>query len=137
MLLTAHFLLVTMEAIMTIAPTLQEYLDQNITYEVIPHEPTMSSMRTAEVCHISGDNTEFCLLATRGAPMRLAMDVNQLIVTPVGEHSAKPEESRERIERLYAGTTLSCSPAIRQRAGLPGAMRLTERSSQNRTNGLL
>ena len=55
MLLTAHVLLVTMEAITTIAPTLQKYLDQNITYEVIPHEPTMSSMRTAEVCHISGD----------------------------------------------------------------------------------
>jgi Ala-tRNA(Pro) deacylase len=40
---------------MAIAPTLQKYLDQNVTYRVIPHEPTMSSMRTAEICHISGD----------------------------------------------------------------------------------
>jgi len=40
---------------MAIAPTLQKYLDQNVTYDAIPHEPTLSSMRTAEACHISGD----------------------------------------------------------------------------------
>jgi Ala-tRNA(Pro) deacylase len=40
---------------MAISRTLQHYLDQNVTYEVISHEPTASSMRTAEVCHISGD----------------------------------------------------------------------------------
>src|SRR5262245_2462695 len=41
--------------IMTIAPTFQRYLDQKVTYGVIPHEPTMSSMRTAQICQISGD----------------------------------------------------------------------------------
>lgn len=41
---------------MSIAPTLQRYLAaENIQYEEIPHEPTMSSTRTAEACHISGD----------------------------------------------------------------------------------
>ena len=40
---------------MAIAPTLQKYLDQNVTYDVIPHQPTLSSTRTAEACHISGD----------------------------------------------------------------------------------
>lgn len=40
---------------MTIAPTLQKYLDQNVRYDVMMHEPTMSSLRTAEACHISGD----------------------------------------------------------------------------------
>jgi Ala-tRNA(Pro) deacylase len=40
---------------MTIAPTLQTYLDRNVTYDLIPHEPAMTSMRTAQVCHISGD----------------------------------------------------------------------------------
>lgn len=40
---------------MAMSPTLQRYLDQNATYEVLTHEPTMSSMRTAEVCHIPGD----------------------------------------------------------------------------------
>ena len=40
---------------MPIAPTLLRYLDQNTTYEMLLHEPTVSSMRTAEACHISGD----------------------------------------------------------------------------------
>ena len=41
--------------IMAIAQALQRYLDQNVTYGVIPHEPTMSSMRTAQICQISSD----------------------------------------------------------------------------------
>jgi N6-adenosine-specific RNA methylase IME4 len=41
-------------------------------------------------------NTEFCLVATKGSPKRMAEDVRQLIVTPVLEHSAKPEEARKR-----------------------------------------
>jgi Ala-tRNA(Pro) deacylase len=40
---------------MAIAPTFQKYLDQHVTYDVIAHEPTMSSMRTAQACHIPGD----------------------------------------------------------------------------------
>ena len=41
---------------MSIAPTLQKYLAaENIQYEVIPHEFSMTSTRTAEACHISGD----------------------------------------------------------------------------------
>ena len=51
-------------------------------------------------------NPEFCLLATRGSPRRLAMDVHQIIVAPVGEHSSKPGEARARIERLLAGPYL-------------------------------
>jgi hypothetical protein len=39
---------------MSIAPTLQRYLTaENIQYDVIPHDPTMSSARTAEACRIS------------------------------------------------------------------------------------
>jgi Ala-tRNA(Pro) deacylase len=40
---------------MSIAPTLQKYLDSNVVYEVIPHEPTPTSARTAQACHVSGD----------------------------------------------------------------------------------
>ncbi len=40
---------------MSMAPTLARYLDQTVTYDTLFHEPTMSSMRTAEACHISGD----------------------------------------------------------------------------------
>jgi N6-adenosine-specific RNA methylase IME4 len=51
-------------------------------------------------------NIEFCLLGLRGTPTRLTKDVHQVILSPVGEHSVKPEEVRERIERLYPGPNL-------------------------------
>lgn len=51
-------------------------------------------------------NTEFCLLATKGSPTRLAADVQQVVLAPVGEHSAKPQEVRRRIERLFPGPYL-------------------------------
>jgi Ala-tRNA(Pro) deacylase len=40
---------------MAIAPTFQRYLDQKVIYDVIPHEPTMSSMFTAQACHVPGN----------------------------------------------------------------------------------
>lgn len=51
-------------------------------------------------------NPETCLLATRGNPKRLNADVRQLMVSPVMEHSRKPDEIHERIERLVAGPYL-------------------------------
>ena len=51
-------------------------------------------------------NTEPCLLATKGSPPRLAADVSQLVIAPVGRHSAKPAEVHDRIERLVAGPYL-------------------------------
>lgn len=61
-------------------------------------------------------NAELCLLATRGAPQRLAMDVHQVIMSPVAEHSAKPDEARGRIQRLLAGPYLE----LFARAPAPG-----------------
>lgn len=51
-------------------------------------------------------NSEFCLLATRGAPQRLAADVRQGIIEPRREHSRKPDCVPGRIERLVAGPYL-------------------------------
>ena len=45
-------------------------------------------------------NAELCLLATRGQPQRRANNVHQIIISPVEEHSKKPEEARRRIEAL-------------------------------------
>ena len=44
-------------------------------------------------------NSEVCLLATKGSPLRLATDVHQIVMAPVGEHSAKPEEARQASKR--------------------------------------
>ena len=51
-------------------------------------------------------NTEFALLATKGAPKRLVTDVHEVVQAAVGEHSEKPEEVRRRIERLVEGPYL-------------------------------
>jgi len=41
---------------MAIAPTFQKYLTtKNVAYDVVAHEPTKSSMRTAEACRVPGD----------------------------------------------------------------------------------
>ncbi|MFR8873652.1 MAG: MT-A70 family methyltransferase [Oscillospiraceae bacterium] len=45
-------------------------------------------------------NAEVCLLATRGHPKRQAANVHQFIISPVEEHSKKPDEARERILTL-------------------------------------
>lgn len=47
--------------------------------------------------------TETCLLFTRGKPKRISAGVDELIEAPRREHSRKPDEQYERIERLVAG----------------------------------
>lgn len=51
-------------------------------------------------------NVEQCLLATRGKPKRKAKDVRRLVIAPRREHSRKPEEVYQRIERLLSGPYL-------------------------------
>ena len=58
---------------MSIALTLQRYLDQNVTYEAIQHEPTVSSTRTAEACHISGDRMAKGIVLRRDGGYLLAV----------------------------------------------------------------
>lgn len=60
-------------------------------------------------------NAEYCLLATKGSPKRAAADVGQVLVAPVARHSAKPNEFRKRIERLF-GDVPRLEMFARQRA---------------------
>lgn len=47
-------------------------------------------------------NNEICLLATKGKPLkRISRAVQQLVVTPIEEHSKKPSVIRERIVNLF------------------------------------
>ena len=47
-------------------------------------------------------NTELCLLATKGKPLRrVSRSVHQVVESPVREHSRKPDEVRGRIIRLF------------------------------------
>ena len=70
---------------MTIAPTLQKYLAaENIQYEVIPHEFSMTSTRTAEACHIPGDRLAKGIVLRRDGEYMLA-------VLPASHHLRLPE----------------------------------------------
>jgi N6-adenosine-specific RNA methylase IME4 len=51
-------------------------------------------------------NSELCLLASKGSPKRRNKDVHQVIISPVQQHSRKPEETRTRIESLVDGPYL-------------------------------
>jgi Ala-tRNA(Pro) deacylase len=58
---------------MSIAPTLQKYLDQKVRYEVLTHEPTMSSTRTAQACRISGNRLAKGIVLRRNGGYMLAV----------------------------------------------------------------
>lgn len=46
-------------------------------------------------------NAELCLLAVKGRPKRLDAGVHSVIEAPVGRHSQKPAEARDRIVKLF------------------------------------
>jgi Ala-tRNA(Pro) deacylase len=101
---------------MAIAPTLQRHLDQNVTYDVIAHEPTMSSARTAQTCHISGD------LLAKGIVLR--HDSGYLLAVIPATHHIRFTELRMRlgdnvelanedeIARLFKDCARGAVPAI-------------------------
>jgi len=45
-------------------------------------------------------NAELCLLGTRGKPQRESAGVHSVIMSPIGAHSEKPQEARDRIIQL-------------------------------------
>ena len=45
-------------------------------------------------------NAEICLLATKGHPKRQSAGIHQLVISPVEQHSKKPDEVREKIAAL-------------------------------------
>lgn len=45
-------------------------------------------------------NTEPCLLAVKGKPHRVDANISQLIISPLRQHSRKPDETRDRITAL-------------------------------------
>lgn len=51
-------------------------------------------------------NAEFCLLARRGNARREAKNVREIILSPVREHSRKPDEAYDRVQRYCAGPYL-------------------------------
>jgi Ala-tRNA(Pro) deacylase len=107
---------------MTVSPTLQKYLDQTVTYDLIPHDPTMSSTRTAEACHVSGD------ALVKGVVLRRDGDY-MMAILPASHHlhlSALKSQlghkvdlaSEEEIVRLFADCERGAIPPVGECYGL-------------------
>jgi len=107
---------------MSIAPTLRTFLDQNVTYEVITHEPTMSSMRTAEACHVSGEClAKGVVLRHNGGYMLAVLPASHRIrladlQARLGDDVALAPESE--IDRLFGDCVHGAVPPIGECYGL-------------------
>jgi Ala-tRNA(Pro) deacylase len=59
---------------MTIAPTLQQYMDERgIRYELVPHEPTLSALGSAHAGHIPSDRLAKAVVLNDGGRYKLAV----------------------------------------------------------------
>jgi len=108
---------------MTIALTLERYLDtKHVKYDVIAHEPTTSSMQTAEGCHIPGDRLAKAVLLRDEVGYALA-------VLPASHHIRLSELRRQfgddvdlaterEIEELFQDCTRGAIPAVGECYGL-------------------
>ena len=101
---------------MALAPTLQKHLDQNVTYEVITHDPTMTSTRTAQACHVSGDCLAKAIVLRRdGGYMLAVLPASHHIRLPdlrqqIGDDVAFADETE--IGRLFPDCALGAVPAV-------------------------
>jgi len=108
---------------MAISPTLQKYLAaENIQYEMIPHELSMTSTRTAEACHISGDCLAKSIVLRRDGQYMLAilpashhLRLSDLR-TKLGDSVDMADESE--INRLFSDCAHGAVPAVGNCYGL-------------------
>ena len=101
---------------MTIAPTLLRHLDSNVRYDVITHDPTMSSARTAQACHVSGERVAKAIVLRHNGGYMLA-------VLPASHHIRLPDLQRQigadvaladeaEIKRLFPDCALGAVPPV-------------------------
>jgi Ala-tRNA(Pro) deacylase len=108
---------------MAISSALHRYLaDQGISYELVPHQPTMSSMRTAEACHIPGDRLAKGVLVRNSfghilavLPASRHIDLGQL-EAELGQEVELANETE--LEERFRDCSLGAVPAIGQCYGV-------------------
>jgi Ala-tRNA(Pro) deacylase len=101
---------------MSIAPTLLRHLDSNVRYEVITHDPTMSSARTAQACHVSGERVaKAIVLRHNGGYMLAVLPASHHIRLPdlkvqIGEDVDLADETE--IKALFPDCAIGAVPAV-------------------------
>lgn len=108
---------------MSIAPTLRKYLAaEDIRYEEVRHEFSMTSARTAEACHISGDRLAKGIVLRRDGEYMLA-------VVPASHHLRLSElraklgdnvdmADETEIDQLFRDCARGAVPAVGECYGL-------------------
>ena len=102
---------------MTIARTLKQYLeDQGIEYDVLTHEETECSSRTAQVSHIPGDRLAKGVLVKRAKGYLLAIvpASRQLELERLGEWLKQPVSmaTEEEVSGLFKDCERGAVPPI-------------------------
>lgn len=95
------FMWVTFPKLLTGIKTIEEW---GFTYKSLAFSWTKRNKKSQSWFWGMGfwtrQNTEICLLATKGHPKRKSSSVHCVIDTPIEEHSKKPDVVRERIVEL-------------------------------------
>lgn len=99
---------------MTIAPKLQQYLDQTVKYELIPHDPTMSSARTAQASHVPGDCLAKAVVLRRDGGYMMA-------ILPASHHLHMPALKTQLGHKVDLATEDEIAPLFRdcERGAIP------------------
>jgi Ala-tRNA(Pro) deacylase len=108
---------------MTIAPTLHKYLAaENIQYDEIPHVLTMTSTRTAEACHVSGDRLAKAVVLRHDGGYMLAVvpSSHHVRMADLKARLGKEVEmaNEAEINRLFADCAHGAVPAVGRCYGL-------------------
>jgi Ala-tRNA(Pro) deacylase len=108
---------------MSAAPELTRYLTKRgVAYDLVPHDRTMSSMRTAEECQISGDCVAkaVVLLDDNGYFLAVLPASHHLRFAELEEqgHSPCRMATEEEIERLFPDCAVGAVPPLGAAYGL-------------------
>lgn len=108
---------------MSTAPTLSRYLaNSGAAYDEVTHAPTMSSMRTAEACHVSADCiAKAVVLEDQGKPLLAVLPASRQMDLEALESQVRHPvrmASEDDIERLFPDCARGAVPPIGPAYGL-------------------
>ena len=122
---------------MAIAPTFEKYLaTKHVAYDVVAHEPTKSSLRSAEACRVSGDRVAKAVV--------LRDEYGYVLAILPASHHIRLQDLRmqlgldvvlateHEIEELFQDCVLGAIPPVGECYGQPRAIRIAYRDGTAR-----
>src|SRR5262245_21869212 len=103
------------------SPTITQYLTrQGAPYDVLAHEPTQSSTRTAQACHVSGDRFAKAVVLHDGGGYLVAVlpASHHLRLTELEGNAALRMASEDEIGQLFPDCARGAVPPIGAAYGL-------------------